>query len=104
MSTKCTLSYDKEDKLKYHLYQECYENDNVWFQLDDAKEFKVWRDDDKTCVQLAIPVEIFRHAVEGWLNSEWGKNLNMDHSKFSQEDVDNFSEFLKWLTEKNNVG
>lgn len=104
MSTKCTLSYDKENKLKYHLYQECYENDNVWFQLDDAKEFEVWRDGDKTRVRLAIPVEVFRHAVEGWLKSEWGRTPNMDHHRVSQEDWDNFSESLRRLAEKNNAG
>ena len=88
MSTKVTISYDKENKLKYHLYQECYENDNVWLQLDDAKEFEVWRDGDKTRVRMAIPVEIFRHAVEGWLESEWGGNPSMDHYQVSQEDFE----------------
>jgi len=100
MSTKCTLSYDKERKLEYHLYQECYENDNVWLQLDDAKEFEVWRTDDKTRVRLAIPVEIFRHMVEGWLASEWGKDPSMDHHKMCQEEWDNFGDSLKMLAER----
>ena len=88
MSTKCTLSYDKENKLKYHLYQECYENDNVWLQLDDAKEFEVSREGDKTQVRMAIPIEVFRHMVEGWLKSEWGKNPSMDHYQISSEDFE----------------
>lgn len=94
MSTKCTLSYDHSGKLGYHLYRECYENDNVWIQLDDAKEFEVWRDGDRTRVRLAIPVEIFRHAVEGWLSSQWGKNSSMDGSKPQQENLDDFFNYL----------
>lgn len=94
MSTKCTLSHDQSEKLGYHLYQECYENDNVWLQLDSAEEFEVWRDGDKTRIRLAIPVEIFRHAVEGWLNSQWGKNPNMDHYKPSQENQEDFFNYM----------
>lgn len=104
MSTKSTLSYDRDGKLKYHLYQECYESDNVWLQLDDAKEFEVWRDGDRTRVRLAIPVEIFRHAVEGWLNSTWGKNPSMDNVRPSQEDLQRFAEMLRQLAEKHKAG
>lgn len=73
MSTKVTLSYG-EGELGYHLYQECYDCSSVWLQLDDSKEFEVWRDGDRTRVRVAIPIEIFEHAVEGWLKSKC-KNL-----------------------------
>jgi hypothetical protein len=90
MSTKCTISHNES----YHLYQECYENDNVWLQLDDAKDFELWHDGDRARLRVAIPVQIFRHAVEGWLQSQWGKNPSMDHHKISSEDVDSFLDLL----------
>ena len=33
-------------------------------------------------------IEVFRHMVEGWLNSEWGKNPSMDNYQISQEDFE----------------
>lgn len=86
MSTKVTLSYDREGKLEYHLYRECYENDNVWLQLDDARDFKVWRDGDRTSLRVAIPIEVFRHAVEGWLKSQWAQNPSEDHRNSFSDD------------------
>ena len=94
MSTKCTISHDKDGKLKYHLYQECYENDNIWLQLDDAQEFEVFRDGSKTRVRLAIPISVFRHMVEGWLDSEWGKNPSLDGYKPSTAE---FEQGIKML-------
>jgi hypothetical protein len=80
MSTKITISHDVDDKLKYHLYQQCYENRNVWIQLDDAKEFEVWRDGNETRIRLAIPVEVWRHAVNGWNSSHWAQHPERDNA------------------------
>ena len=95
MSTKCTISYDSKNKLGYHLYEECFENDNVWLQLDDAKNFKVQRDADTTQLTVGIPVEIFRHAVNGWLSSSWGQDLSKDHFCQSFEDIESHIEGAK---------
>lgn len=95
MSTKCTISYNNKNKLGYHLYEECFENDNVWLQLDDAKNFKVQRDGDTTQLTVGIPVEIFRHAVNGWLSSSWGKDPGKDHLRLSFEDIEPYPEEVK---------
>lgn len=100
MSTKITLSYDESDRLKYHLYQECYENDNVWLQLDDASCFEVHRDGGVTGLRVGIPVEIFRHMVEGWLNSPWGQDLKMDHYRPTTEEEKEFLRVLNEFLEK----
>ena len=31
MSTRCTIAYDQKD---FHFYQECFENENVYLELD----------------------------------------------------------------------
>jgi hypothetical protein len=101
MSTKCTLSFDKENKLKYHLYQECYDNDNVWLQLDEAECFEIQRDETgKTQIRLAIPVEIFRHMLAGWEASEWCKNPGLDHHRVTEADLKQGIEALKEIAAK----
>jgi hypothetical protein len=87
MSTRCTIVYDEHN---FHLYQECFENDNVYLQLDgegwsaalDTASVD-WRDGESTKPSLAlrIDVELWRKIVEGWGMSAWGKNPSVDHSR-----------------------
>lgn len=87
MSMKVTLSLGTGETLDYHLYQECYENDNVWLQLYDVKDFKIWRNGEKICLKIAIPIEIFRHATEGWQKSQWAQNPSLDHTRPFEDEL-----------------
>lgn len=50
MSTRCTLAYGP----KFHLYNECLDNDNVYLELEGA-ELEM----DHGAVVLTIPIEIW---------------------------------------------
>jgi hypothetical protein len=108
MSTRCTIAFDQKD---FHLYQECFENDNVYLQLDgdgwaaslDTANVD-WREDTgpRPKLGLRIDVTLWRMIVEGWLASEWGKDPSRDHEKidFDPEVVNSWLESLKSKKEK----
>jgi len=86
MSTRCTVSHDKD----FHLYQECFENDNVYLTLDEGDwdasiETSAidWRDDKfkKPRLRLRIDVTMWRKIVDGWSSSHWGESPEEDHRK-----------------------
>ena len=90
MSTRCTIAYDDN----FHLYQECFENDNVYLRLDDgdwAASLDTstidWRDGVSTRPQLHLKMSVtmWRKIIEGWAASEWAKNPELDNKKM---DVD----------------
>ena len=72
MSTKCSISFGKD----HHLYQESYEQDHVWIQLNDVTEFKISKNelDDKIFLRVAIPVAAWRQMTKDWAESSWCKN------------------------------
>lgn len=76
MSTKRSISFGKD----YHLYQESYEQDHVWIQLDDAIEFKVSKNElnDKVFLRVAIPIAAWRQMTKDWAESDWCKNPTQD--------------------------
>jgi hypothetical protein len=74
MSTKCSISYNKN----YHLYQECFENDNVWLTLDAVNNFEISQDNGKSTLKVAIPIDLWRHMIDGWLKSQWADHLEWD--------------------------
>jgi hypothetical protein len=87
MSTRCTISYNDD----YHLYQECFENDNVYLRLDSGDwsasletESIDWRDGDYKRPQLAIRMNVtmWRKIVEGWIASQWAQDPSRDHKKY----------------------
>lgn len=87
MSTRCSLAYSDD----FHLYQECFENDNVYLRLDSGKwsasletDTIDWRDGDFTRPQLHIKMDVtmWRQIVDGWLKSHWGQNSDLDHAPF----------------------
>jgi len=99
MSTRCTIAYDDD----FHLYQECFENDNVYLRLDKGDwsasletETIDWRDGDTKhpTAHLRINVTLWRKIVEGWLKSEWAMNQEQDHKKL-EFDPDEFSQWLE---------
>lgn len=91
MSTRCTIVHDKE----FHLYQECFEQDNVYLQLDSGNwsasletSAVDWRYGNHSNPQLhvKIDVEIWRKIVEGWMVSHWGRHPEEDHRKPDTDD------------------
>lgn len=79
MSTKVTLSHNDD----YHLYEECFEQENVWLQLDNPTELSVYAHHEEksagSSVTVAIPIATWRHIVEGWLNSHWAQHPDRDN-------------------------
>ena len=99
MSTRCTISYDDN----HHLYQECFENDNVYLALDGAgwqagvtTATVDWRDGDSTRPQLCLQLDVtlWRKIVEGWTASQWAQHPEDDHKKIEF----NFSSSLEPFT------
>jgi hypothetical protein len=87
MSTRCTIAYDQKD---FHLYQECFENDNVYLQLEGEgwaasldTERVDWREGEgrKPTLLLRVDVTLWRKIVEGWVESQWGQDPSSDHKK-----------------------
>jgi hypothetical protein len=95
MSTKCTISYNE----KYHLYQECYENNNVWLSLDHPGDFEVSQDAGKPRLKVAIPIELWRHMVEGWLKSQWASHPEWDGELPGKENLEDAIRMLNQIIE-----
>ena len=81
MSTKATIFNNK----KFHLYEEAYDNDNIYLNLDDLSGccFEVWEEGEKTKshVRMVIPIESWRKLTEAWNKSPWANNKSRDASK-----------------------
>ena len=87
MSTRCSIAYSED----FHLFQECFENDNVYLRLDSGKWDATlstsdidWRDGDskKPSLLLKIDVTMWRKIVEGWNESSWAGHPEEDHMPF----------------------
>lgn len=98
MSTRCTITHNDD----YHLYQECFEQDNIYLQLDSGDWSASletaaidWRQGDSTKpgLHVRMNVTMWRKIVEGWLASRWGQHPEDDHMKV---DFD-LKEPLRWL-------
>jgi|LWDU01.1.fsa_nt_gi hypothetical protein len=76
MSTKVTLSHSKD----YHLYEECFDKNLVYLQLDDpvCLQVDMW-EASKGKVTVAVPIETWRHIVEGWLKTHRAQNPDWDN-------------------------
>jgi hypothetical protein len=105
MSTRCSIVYDEHN---FHLYQECFENDNVYLRLDgegwDASldtSTVDWRDGDakRPSLTLRIDVSLWRRIAEGWAASPWGQDPSIDHRKDSW-DPEAFNGWLESLNLK----
>ena len=98
LSTRCTIAYDDD----FHLYEECLDRDSVYLCLDGAgweaslsTNVIDWDDENKgrPCVRLKICIDLWRKIAEGWQDSTWAKNPDMDHKK----PVLNVEERIGWL-------
>jgi hypothetical protein len=95
MSTKVTLSQCSD----YHLYEECFDKDLVYLQLDDpvCLQVDMWEGSSGK-VTVAVPIETWRHIVEGWLKTQWAQNPDWDND----DDLDGntperIQEQIEWL-------
>lgn len=91
MSTKVTLSHNGD----YHLYEECFEQDNVWLQIDNPADVELRAIPGGSSVTVAIPVATWRHLVEGWLNSHWAQHPELDNTRI-EPDIEGT---IAWLEE-----
>lgn len=80
MSTKCTIGYDNDN---FHLYEECFDRDKIYLELNnDCYEIvDFFSSKDKKEFAIGIDVTIWRKIVDSWLNSHWGKNSSLDHKE-----------------------
>ena len=81
MSTKATIINDKV----YHLYEEAFDNDNVYLDLDDLSGccFELWTNDTdeiKSHATISIPVKAWRNIVRAWNKSSWARDESRDGS------------------------
>lgn len=101
MSTRCTIAYDDD----FHLFQECFENNNVYLTLDGpgweaSLETSTidWRDGErsKPSVHLKVDVTLWRKIVAGWEKSHWAADPTQDHRRLADEKWNP----PEWLTKK----
>lgn len=85
MSTKVTLSHSDD----YHLYAECFDNDNVYLRLDPGalSEFQTDGQNRAVSVTVGIPIKIWREIVSGWSESQWAKNPERDNEPIELGDL-----------------
>lgn len=90
MSTRCTIAYSDD----FHLYEECFEKDNVYLRLDSgdwAASINTaavdWRDGESTrpTLHVRMNVDLWRQIVEGWLKSHWGQQPERDHERIDYD-------------------
>ena len=81
MSTKATIINNKS----YHLYEEAFDNDNVYLDLEDLSGccFEIWEEGDqmKTHATITIPIKAWRNIVKAWSKSSWSADSTRDGSK-----------------------
>lgn len=104
MSTRCTIAHSD----KFHLYEECFDRDNVYLLLDDDKWSASletaavdWRDGASTrpSLHLKLDVTLWRQIVEGWITSQWAQHPENDHKRF-EYDHEALGSWLEGLTAK----
>ena len=87
MSTKCTIGHSK----KHHLYEECFDNSNVYLRLDDDFTLKFSNGPTARSATVSIDIGLWRQIVKAWLSSEWSKDESRDYADVNLD--------LSWLEE-----
>lgn len=81
MSTKITLSFDKD----HHLYEEV-DKDYVNLTLKGGNGMpRVTVDGVHAEVSLSIDVTLWRKIVNAWITSYWGLHPEWDHQEESED-------------------
>jgi hypothetical protein len=80
MSTRCTIGYDTKN---FHLYEECFDKDKIYLELNDDCFEVVDSFFSKESREITVGIEIttWRKVVESWINSHWGKNPDLDYKE-----------------------
>ena len=98
MSTKVTLTHSKD----YHLYEECFDKNLVYLQLDDpvCLQVDMW-EASKGKVTVAVPIETWRHIVEGWLKTHRAQNPDWDGGNYGDGNIPqghaHSPKWIQWL-------
>jgi hypothetical protein len=90
MSTRCTIGYGDG----YHLYEECFDQDKVWLELEGKVSEVEYSSIHDGCLVVGIDVATWRALVESWLKSHWGNNVGRDH-KEPKIDLEYFNEIVE---------
>ena len=77
MSTKCTIGHGPQ----FHLYEECFDQNNVYLQLDGSAETSVRNWDGQQSVVLKIDINMWRTIVAAWLAGGWAKDESRDYQE-----------------------
>ena len=101
MSTRCTIGYGEG----YHLYEECFDQDKVWLELEGKVSDIEYNSHSDGCLIVGIDVTTWRAIVEAWLKSHWGGNPERDN-KPPKIDIEYFNELMESIKKKkeNNNG
>jgi hypothetical protein len=81
MSTKCTIGHGPQ----FHLYEECFDSDNVYLKLDGGAETSVPNWDGQQSVVLKIDINLWRAIVSSWTNGKWAQDESRDHMKLDMD-------------------
>jgi len=109
MSTRCTISHSDD----FHLYQECFEQDNVYLNLDSGDWSALletaavdWRDGEsaKPRLHVRMNVTLWRRIIEGWVESKWAQSPQRDHKKMDFDPQDTLSWLENFNSKKEKVG
>jgi hypothetical protein len=79
MSTKVTISHDKE----HHLYQEIFDVSNVYLEVS-GHEFEA----SSGRVMVQVPIKAFRSMIKAWEKSGWPESDDNSESKIANEWLD----------------
>lgn len=91
MSTKATIAHDEH----FHLYAECFENENVWIELDHpGLEASLSIQEGRTVLRVAVPVRTWRAMIAGWNDDSWSSDTERDGTKV-EFSLDAFEEMLE---------
>jgi hypothetical protein len=91
MSTRCTIGHDKN----FHLYEECFDSDNVYLELEGDKHgIELEHFGNTKSVIVSIDVSTWRKIVESWMSSEWCSRPERDY-KTPEIDVEYFNRLIE---------
>ena len=101
MSTKITISYDENNEFQnsFHLFQECYENNNVWLEVQ-PKDWSFLNGE----LTLSIPIKVWRKIVADWLETYWADHPEEDNIKPSLNELDDLLSSLEGLGSNPKIG
>jgi len=65
----------------FHLYEECFERDNVWLELENVQASV---STNPNFVKIGIPIKIWRKIIKGWSENPWGGDESLDNRSYDE--------------------